>query len=141
VGLGTRANAEGARQVEEVLRTQGVELLRVQLPGYRQHLDGLLVMLDVDRALVNPTLVPYALIEKLAELKIRAIELHPDDHPFTINCLAVRPGRVLMSETSQATLERLAKEGIEVVSMPFDAVYRGGGGIHCSTAPLVRDPV
>jgi N-dimethylarginine dimethylaminohydrolase len=141
VGLGTRANAEGARQVEEVLRTQGVELLRVQLPGYRQHLDGLLVMLDVDRALVNPTLVPYALIEKLAELKIRAIELHPDDHPFTINCLAVRPGRVLMSETSHATLERLAKEGIEVVSIPFDAVYRGGGGIHCSTAPLVRDPV
>ena len=46
-----------------------------------------------------------------------------------------------MSETSQATLEWLAKEGIEVVSMPFDAVYRGGGGIHCSTAPLVRDPV
>jgi N-dimethylarginine dimethylaminohydrolase len=140
VGLGTRANAEGARQVEEVLRTQAVELLRVQLPGYRQHLDGLLVMLDVDTALVNPTLVPYALIEKLAELKIRTIELHPDDHPFTINCLAVRPGRVLMSETSSHTLDRLAKEGIEVVSIPFDAVYRGGGGIHCSTAPLVRDP-
>jgi arginine deiminase len=97
-------------------------------------------MLDVDRALVNPTLVPYALIETLRELKIRTIELHPDDHAFTINCLAVRPGRVLMSEASEATLDRLAKEGIEVVSIPFDAVYRGGGGIHCSTAPLVRDP-
>ena len=46
-----------------------------------------------------------------------------------------------MSETSQATLERLATEGIEVVSIPFDAVYRGGGGIHCSIAPFVRDPV
>jgi N-dimethylarginine dimethylaminohydrolase len=140
VGLGTRANGEGARQVEEVLRTQGVDLLRVQLPGYRQHLDGLMVMIDTDRALVNPTLLPHALIETLHELKIRTIELHPDDHAFTINCLAVRPGRVLMSEASKATLDRLAKEGIEVVSIPFDAVYRGGGGIHCSTAPLVRDP-
>jgi N-dimethylarginine dimethylaminohydrolase len=141
VGLGTRANAEGARQLEEVLRTQGVELLRVELPGYRQHLDGLLVMVDVDTALVNPTLVPYTLLERLAELKIRTIELHPDDHPFTINCLAVRPGRVLMSEASGHTLERLAKAGIEVIPLEFDAVYRGGGGIHCSTAPLVRDPI
>jgi hypothetical protein len=30
-----------------------------------------------------------------------------------------------MSETSQAALARLAKEGIEVVSILFDAVYRG----------------
>jgi N-dimethylarginine dimethylaminohydrolase len=141
VGLGTRANAEGARQVEEVLRTRGVELLRVQLPGYRQHLDGVFVMVDVDAALVNPTLAPYALLEKLAELSIRTIDLHPQDHPFTINCLAVRPSRVIMSETSPHTLDRLAKEGIEVLSLDFDAVYRGGGGIHCSTAPLIRDPV
>jgi N-dimethylarginine dimethylaminohydrolase len=141
VGLGTRANEEGARQLEEVLRVQGVELLRVQLPGHRQHLDGLLVMVDVDTALVNPTLVPYLLLEKLAALKIRTIDLHPEDHPFTINCLAVRPGRILMSEASGHTLDRLAKAGIEVVSLPFDAVYQGGGGIHCSTAPLVRDPV
>src|SRR5262249_44171303 len=100
LGLGTRANAEGARQVEEGVRTQGVELVRVQLPGYRQHLDGVFVMIDGDTALVNPTLAPYALLEKLAELKIRTIDLHPEDHPFTINCLAVGPGRVIMSQAS-----------------------------------------
>ena len=65
VGIGTRANEEGARQLEEVLRTQGVELLRVQLPGYRQHIDGVFVMLDVDLALVNPSLIPYPLLERL----------------------------------------------------------------------------
>ena len=53
----------------------------------------------------------------------------------------MRPGRVIMSETSGHTLDRLAKEGIEVLSLEFDAVYRSGGGIHCSTAPLIRDPV
>ncbi len=141
VGIGTRANEEGARQLEEVLRAQGVELLRVQLPGYRQHIDGVFVMLDVDLALVNPSLIPYPLLERLQQLKIRTIDLHPDDHPFTVNCLAIRPGRVLMSETSGHTLDRLAKAGVEVISLEFDAVYRGGGGIHCSTAPLVRDPV
>jgi N-dimethylarginine dimethylaminohydrolase len=141
VGLGTRVNEEGARQLEDVLRAQGVELLRVQLPGYRQHIDGVFVMVDVDLALVNPALIPYPLLEKLGQLKIRTITLHPDDHPFTVNCLAVRPGRVLMSETSGYTLDRLAKAGVEVIPLAFDAVYRGGGGIHCSTAPLVRDPI
>jgi N-dimethylarginine dimethylaminohydrolase len=141
VGMGTRANAEGTRQLEEVLRAQGVELLRAELPGYRQHLDGLLVMVDIDTALINPTLLPYTLVERLRELKIRTIDLHPDDHPFTVNCLALRPGRVVMSEASGHTLDRLARAGIEVTSLPFDGVYRGGGGIHCSTAPLVRDPV
>jgi N-dimethylarginine dimethylaminohydrolase len=140
VGLGTRVNEEGARQVEEVLRTQGVELLRVQLPGHRQHLDGLFVMIDIDTALINPTLLPYALIEKLKDLKIRTIDLHPDDHAFTINCLAIRPGVVVMSETSEPTLDRLAGARIKVITVPFDGVYRGGGGIHCSTAPLARDP-
>jgi N-dimethylarginine dimethylaminohydrolase len=135
------AGGNRARQLEDVLRAQGVELLRVELPGYRQHIDGLLVMVDVDTALMNPTLLPYALIERLRELKIRTIDLHPDDHPFTVNCLALRPGRVVMSEASGHTLDRLARAGIEVLSLPFDGVYRGGGGIHCSTAPLARDPV
>ena len=57
-----------------------------------------------------------------------------------MNCLAVRPGRVLMSAASPRTLERLDRGGIEVVPIEFEAVYRNGGGIHCSTAPLVRDP-
>ena len=51
----------------------------------------------------------------------------------------MRPGRVIMSETSSRTLECLDKAGIEVIPIVFEAVYRGGGGIHCSTAPLVRD--
>ena len=45
-----------------------------------------------------------------------------------------------MSEASSATLDRLAREGIEVICVRFDGVYRGGGGIHRSTALLLRDP-
>ena len=48
---------------------------------------------------------------------------------------------MIMSKTSGHTLDRLAKERIEVLPLDFEAVCRGGGGIHCSTAPLARDPV
>lgn len=141
IGLSARVNEEGARQVEEVLRVQGAELIRVHLTGYRLHIDGLFLMLDSETALINPTLLPFTFLETLKAKRIRAIEVDPEDHPFTVNGLAVRPGRVLMSETSRRTLDRLDKAGIEVVPLPYEPMYRGGGGIHCSTAPLARDPV
>jgi N-dimethylarginine dimethylaminohydrolase len=141
LSVSTRVNGEGARQVDEVLRATGVELIQVPLTGYRQHLDGVMTMIDVDTVLINPLTTPYPLIERMNAMKFRIIELAPEDHAFTINCLAVAPGRVLMSEASPRTLERLDHAGISVVQVPFDKVYRGGGGIHCSTAPLARDRV
>jgi len=141
VGIGARANAEGARQVEEVLRSLGVELLKVELNGYKQHIDGAFVMADLDVAIINPIGLPFWFLEKLKTLRVRTVECRPDDPPFTVNCLAVRPGRVIMSRTSARTVENLGKAGIEVISLDYEHVYRGGGGVHCSTAPLVRDRV
>jgi N-dimethylarginine dimethylaminohydrolase len=124
------------------LRTQGVELLRVHLTGYRLHIDGMFVMIDRDVAFVNPTLLPFWFLEKLKELKIREIEVCPDDQNWVINCLAVRPGHVIVPEgISPRTMEKFAKAGITTRVVPYDKVALGGGGIHCSTSPLIRDPL
>lgn len=142
VGISSRVNEEAARQVEEVLRVQGVELLRVQLTGYRLHIDGAFVMVDIATAVINPVLLPFWFLQRLRELKIHCIEVHPDDSAWTVNCLAVAPGRVLMAEkVSPRTADALDKAGISVRIVPYDAVCEGGGGIHCSTAPLVREPL
>lgn len=142
IGLSSRVDEEGARQLEEVLRTQGVELLRVYLTGYRLHIDGMFVMIDRDTAFVNPTLLPFSFLEKLKELKIRQIEVCPDDRNWVINCLAVRPGHVIVPEgISPRTMEKFSKAGITTRVVPYDKVALGGGGIHCSTSPLIRDPL
>ncbi len=142
VGISSRVNDEGADQIEEVLRWQGVELLRVYLTGYRLHIDGALVMVDVDTAIVNPVQLPFVFLQKLKAMGIRTVEVHHKDPVWTVNCLAVAPGRVLMAEgLSNYTADALDKLGVEIVLVPYDKVYSGGGGIHCSTAPLIRDPV
>jgi len=142
VGLSSRVNEEGARQLDDVLRVQGVELLRVHLTGYRLHIDGVFVMIDVDTALINPTQLPFWFLEKLKELKVRTIEVYHEDPVWTINCLAVRPGRVLISDqVSRRTLDQLDRAGVALRVVPYDKVCLGGGGIHCSTGPLIRDPV
>ncbi|NPD17447.1 amidinotransferase [Xinfangfangia sp. D13-10-4-6] len=140
VGLSSRVDREGARQLAEVLATQGVELLMVELTGYRLHIDGTFVMVDENTAFVNPTIVPFWFLEKLKSLGIHVIEVHHEDNNWVVNCLAVRPGRVLMSTgLSDHTAEQFDKAGISVRFVDYDKVALGGGGLHCSTAPLVRD--
>ena len=142
VGLSSRVNKEGVDQLENVLKVQGVELLRVELTGYRLHIDGAFVMIDIDTAFINPTQLPFWFLQKLEEMKIRTIEVTHEDQTGTINCIAVRPGRVIMSEgVAPRTVEKLEKAGISVKLIPYQKMYLGGGGIHCSTGPLIRDPV
>jgi N-dimethylarginine dimethylaminohydrolase len=142
MGLSSRVNEEGANQVAEVLRSQGVELIKLHLTGYRLHIDGLFVMIAPDLALANITLLPHWFLQKLKELKIQLIELHHEDDGAIINSLAIAPGRVIMPEgISGYTRERLERHRVEVLSLSYDKMISGGGGLHCSTAPLIRDGV
>ena len=140
VGLSYRQNEEGARQIEEVLAAQGARLHRIDLAGYAMHIDGQLVMVDQDLALINISRVPWRLLDTLKELKIKWVEVHHADNPRVANVLAVRPGKVLLAiNNGDGTAERLIDHGVEVVPIDYSECQKNGGGIHCSTAPLVRD--
>lgn len=142
IGCGIRVNREGAEQVGEVLKRQGVELIVVDLVGYDIHIDGSFLMIDRDLALVDPFGLPYSFLERLKELKIRTIEITPADNKWIINSLAVAPGELIMPEgATNRTLDELAKHGVRWTVLPFDRMQLNGGGIHCSTTPLIRDPL
>jgi N-dimethylarginine dimethylaminohydrolase len=142
IGRSIRVNDEGAAQVAEVLARQGVETLMVDLTGYQIHIDGMFVMLDRDLALIDPTQLPYWFIQKLASLGIKTIEITPQDSSWIINSLAVRPRRLVMSNgASNRTLDMLAKNDVEIVKVEYESVQLNGGGVHCSTMPLIRDSV
>ena len=142
IGVGVRVNREGAAQVGEVLARQGVELLVVDLPGYDIHLDVSFLMIDRDLALINAQGLPFSFLEELSARGIQTIEIDPGDDGWIVNSLAIAPGRVIMAEgASNRTLDRLASAGVTVITQPFAAMHLNGGGLHCSTTPLRRDPV
>lgn len=142
VGRGIRVNDEGICQVAEVLNRQGVELIVVDLRGYDIHIDGHFLMVDVDLALVWPRGLPFAFLERLKELGIRTIEMTPEDNSWIVNGLAVAPGRVIMPRgLSDETREALERHGVEIIEIDYHRVQLNGGGIHCSTCPLIRDSV
>jgi N-dimethylarginine dimethylaminohydrolase len=138
-GTSIRCNEEAAEQLREILSRIGWELLVVPLSGYTIHLDLHLAMVDVDRALADVPGLPYWF---LAELEQRGIEaIHPDpSEAWALNALCLRPGRVLMADGSPRTAERLESAGVEVVTVPYDELHKNGGGVHCSTIELIREP-
>lgn len=142
IGCGIRVNREGAEQVGEVLKRQGVELIIIDLVGYDIHIDGSFQMVDTDLALVDPFGLPYSFLEKLKELKVRTIEITPADNKWIVNSLAIAPGELIMPEgATNRTLDLMAKHGLRWTVLPYDKMQLNGGGIHCSTTPLIRDPI
>jgi N-dimethylarginine dimethylaminohydrolase len=140
VGRSIRINNEAIEQLDDVLKRQGVELLVVDLNGYTIHIDGSFVMVDKDLALVDATQLPYWFLEKLRELGVDTVEITPQDDTWIINVLAIAPGRYLMGNgASNRTLDLLQQKGVEVIPLDFGLVQLNGGGIHCSTMPLIRD--
>ena len=137
-GTSIRCNEVGAEQLREVLHWIGYDLIVVAMCGFSIHLDGHFLMVDVDKALVNPPGLPHWFLERLRSLGIEAIYRHPEER-WAVNVLAVRPGRVLMSSECNRTMERLEKRGVEVIPIPYDEIEKNGGGIHCSTMELQRD--
>jgi N-dimethylarginine dimethylaminohydrolase len=141
VSVGQRSNAEGARQLGEVLKTLGVELVCVDNTGYGLHIDGSIVMVDVDKALVFVQDLPWWFLVRLKDLGIQLIDADPRDGGMGVNCLAVRPGRVIMSSHAKYSADQLDQNGVEVVMVDYDVIHKSGGGVHCSTLPLIRDDV
>lgn len=139
IALAFRGSAEVARQIEEVLVTQGARAVRVPLVGHSLHLDGAFAMVDYGNCMVDITRLPYWFLQLLDEMEIAAVEVDPGDPPLALNGLALAPGRFLMSTEAPRTAERLARAGVEVVTIPYGEIHKGGGGIHCSTLPLVRE--
>ncbi|MGB7205243.1 MAG: arginine deiminase family protein [Anderseniella sp.] len=142
VGRSIRINDEAISQLDDVLKRQGVELLVVDLNGYTIHIDGSFVMVDKNLALVDATQLPFWFLERLRTMGVDTVEITPQDNPWIINGLAIAPGRYMMGNgASNRTLDLLQSKGVEVIPIDFDKMQLNGGGVHCSTCPLIRDSV
>ena len=107
--------------------------------GWSIHLDGHFAMVDVETALIDPLGLPWWFLDRLRALGIETL-ICPPGEEWAINSLCVRPGRVIMNDTCPRARELLESRGIDVIAIPYDEVQKAGGGIHCSTMELRRDP-
>lgn len=142
---GLRTNEEGADQVECMPREIGVAtVVRVGLPHGAMHLDGLLAIFDRDLAAVWPRRTPYKVVETLRQRGFRLIEVEDEDeaqHSLPMNVVALAPGEILMPAGGDRMRERYEAAGVRCHTVDVGECIKAGGGIHCMTGFLRREPV
>ena len=143
VGHGYRTNAAGIAALADAF--PGVDVIAFDLPhwngvGEVLHLMSYISPLDSDLAVVYPRLAPVRLLELLAELEIRTVEV-PDEEFESMgsNVLALGPRRALALEGNDETRRRMERAGVDVAVYRGDEISRkGDGGPTCLTRPLLR---
>lgn len=145
VGRGYRTNAEGIRQLADLVHGHVDELIVVPLPHWRGpddvfHLMSIVSPIDRDLFLVYAPLVPVPFREALLARGIELVDV-PDAEFATLGCnvLALAPREVLMVAGNPETRTRLADAGVTVHEFAGREIcFKGGGGPTCLTRPLVR---
>lgn len=146
VGQGFRTNAEGLRQLREILT--GIDVLPVDLPYFTGpeaclHLLSLISIVDRDLAVVYPPLMPVSFWQLLQDRGFRLVEVPEEEFPtMGPNVLALAPGRCLMLEGNPETRRRLERAGCEVMTYRGREIsLKAEGGPTCLTRPVWRLPV
>ena len=60
-------------------------------------------------------------------------------HSLGCNTLCLEPGAVLIGAEHKRLIKEIEKRKVRVVPVPFDKPSELGGGIRCSTHPLLRE--
>lgn len=147
IGLSSRTNREGARQVKEVVQSMNpdIEVKIIPETSEARHLDVPLNIVDVNTAVVDHSDVPYSFVRYLEDdVGMEVIEKPPNT--YVEGTVVLEPGKVLYDagedEAQKRGLALLESLGLEVKPVDLNTLTypRNSGTLHCLTMPVVRDP-
>jgi len=143
VGLGYRTNAEGVRQLAELVRADGVEVIGVPLPhwdgpGDVLHLMSMVSPVDERKLLVYSRLLVVPFRRRLLDMGFELVEVPDEEYPtMGANVLSLGSGRCLALAGNPRTAARLEKAGLEVLTYQGGEIsVKGAGGPTCLTRPI-----
>ena len=105
------------------------------------HLDTIFTMLSHDCAVACPDALGAELEAQLARLGVGIIPATMEEVArLGANLLCLGGGRILAPADNVRLNDILGRSGFEVISVEVDQFTRCGGGLHCLTMPLAREP-
>jgi len=138
---GERSQLEGALQIKRWLEQEGWECFLYEFDPFFVHMDVMTVMLTDNLAAVCPEIVDPSVIDWYQGLGIETVEV-PYTHALKLGCNVVSLGndRVLLPKDSSFLVDRCKALGLQVYDPDISKISICGGGIHCMSQPLRRDP-
>lgn len=141
VATGLRTSDEGARQVEAVLREQGVDVRRTTLPAGTMHLMGQLRYADRDLALAWSQRLDASTPPILREHGYTVLSIPSEEEAMggaALNLVTLGPRSVIMAAGNPLTQSFLEGAGISCTAVDVSELIKGAGGIACMTGVLER---
>jgi dimethylargininase len=123
VGLSTRTNLDGLRQLEAAIGPCGYSVTPV-VPRGCLHLKSAATALDSSRLILNPELVDRNAFEGLHSLDVDPAE------PFAANVVRVG-GTLLVPSRAARTAQRLEKHGYRVRPVDLSELAKAEGALTC----------
>lgn len=145
VGHTYRTNAEGIRQLKQLVEPKGVNVWVAEMPHYKGpadvfHLMSVFSPIDKNLAVVYSPLMPIAFRNGLLDRGFDFVEV-PDGEWDSMGCnvLAIAPREVIMVKGNPVTRQRLIDSGCKVYEYEGAEIsVKGGGGPTCLTRPIER---
>jgi N-dimethylarginine dimethylaminohydrolase len=110
--------------------------------GATAHVTNLLAPLDVDKVLAYKPGIDTGTLLWLEKNGYLVIDADFDEHVQNdvCNLKILEPGRVVMAAEAPRTIAKVRAAGIEVIEVPYSGFQHGGGGFHCTTMEIYREP-
>jgi len=139
---GERTDEAGARQFARWFEEQGWETKLYPFDEHFLHMDLLFCMAAENLAVACIEVLDDAFLAWLQDKGIRLLPVpYKEAMQLGCNLLALGGDRVISPRHNRALNERLRAEGLSVLDPEMQIFTSGGGGVHCMTMPLRRDPL
>jgi N-dimethylarginine dimethylaminohydrolase len=155
IGRCKRTNAAGLAALEGALRQAGIRrLVTVPVPPGEFHIDGMIVLIDTDLALVDPSALAYGpaqvkdlesgavreqmMLDFLHAEDVEPIHVTPEDGWASVNFVMTAPRQIVGYEWAERVMSEVERRGGRAIGVRGRELRKGNGGPHCMTCPLER---
>ncbi len=142
LGLGARTTPKGAEIVKSYMAELDVEVIPVLFEPRFCHIDMIFNVVAEKVCVACVSALPDDFLGRLKAEKWQIVESTPEDVLALLgNVLAVDPGVIISPAHNKRINSALRALGVKMIEVELEELLKGGGGPHCMTFPLVRDPV
>ncbi|MYB27732.1 MAG: hypothetical protein F4X38_01200 [Acidimicrobiaceae bacterium] len=110
--------------------------------GASAHPDMIIGPLDTDKVLLYPGGIDFETLSWLVRHGYKIAEIERDEQVqyAPANVTLLEPGHVIMHAGADKAIAAVRKLGVEVEVLPYGEFLKAGGGVHCSTMEILKDP-
>lgn len=138
---GDRTDKAGARSLASFFEARGWDAIFYCFDPRFLHLDTQFTMVGRNEAVACIDALEEGFRDSLSERGIRLIPASLDEvRRLGANLLSLGEGRVVSPVGNVRINAELRRRGYEVAEVEVGQFTRCGGGVHCLTLPLARDP-